>query len=120
MVESKVRLTILVQGAGMVSEQECSKDSEEVVKPAKKQKAKVQAIQLRPSKTAKQVISICKEAYEYMTSKEGRPTLPSVRGKYSNSTWCTKMGKKARLEAHLSLISQSLGGISFSYEILED
>ena len=62
---------------------------------------------------AKQKITLCADAYEYMTS--------SVCPKWYHSLkdW-RKMSEIQRLETHLARISNSLNGKSFTYQIIED
>lgn len=67
----------------------------------------------RKSKPASQSINICKEAYDYMTSKDGCP--PSIK----QFVW-TKMKPIQRLEAHLDLICKHLRGISYTYKVFDD
>lgn len=72
----------------------------------------VLTIYIRKCKPATQSINLCKDTYDYMTSKE----CPE---------WCkvgvwNQMGKKAKLEAHLKKIAEHLGGKLESYQIFED
>ena len=131
MIESKIRLTLVVPGATMLSSQECEKNPKEnykeqnvVVKYTKGKgkhtttKTKVYKIHLRSHKPATQSISICKEAYDYMLST---PT----EAKYNRATkggkriWDT-MTIKDRLKMHFDTIANDLNAISYSYEILDD
>lgn len=66
----------------------------------------------RKTKPAMQSINICKEAYDYMTSKEC-PTWSKI------GTW-NQMKPKQRLESHLQRIAEHLGGIVISYKVFED
>ena len=126
MIESKIRLTLVVPGATMLSSQECEKNPKEnykeqnvVVKYTKGKgkhtttKTKVYKIHLRSHKPATQSISICKEAYDYMTSND----CPSWVHKAKE--W-KKMNTNQRLENHLNRLCQHHNGVSFTYEILED
>ena len=62
--------------------------------------------------TAIQHININKDAYNTFISD----TFPA---KCSRRDW-ERLNKKKRIEAHLQLITNSLHGIGFSYELLED
>lgn len=79
----------------------------------KKGNAEVLNVRTREFRTATQTISICKEAYEYMTSKDSCP--PSIK----QFVW-TKMKPVQRLEAHLDLICKHLRGISYTYKVFDD
>lgn len=59
-----------------------------------------------------QRIKLTKDAYDYFISDEA----PSFIKKFN---WIT-LKEKQRLEIHLNVISESLGGKSFTYEILND
>lgn len=72
----------------------------------------VLTIYTRKCKPATQSINLCKDTYDYMTSKEC-PEWCKV------SVW-NQMGKKAKLEAHLKKIAEHLGGKLESYQIFED
>lgn len=62
---------------------------------------------------AKRHINMTKEAYDYMTSEEGRPIG------YIGKPW-RKMSRKERLDYHLDTLAKQFGAYSFSYVILED
>ena len=64
------------------------------------------------SKECKQKIKITKDAYDYFISDEA----PSFIKK---STWLL-LKENQRIEIHLNLISESLGGKSYVYQILND
>lgn len=126
MSEIKVRLSMVVPGAVMLSTQDCvkmsKKDAYEQSKvtlkyPVKKGKKTVMKqetlhIQTRKSRTARQNISISKEAYDYMTSKSEAPARMT-------KIWA-KMSTVKRLEYHLGLIAENFNAFSYSYEILDD
>ena len=59
-----------------------------------------------------QKIKLTKDAYDYFISDEA----PSFIKKF---TWIA-LKEKQRLGIHLNVISESLGGKSFTYEILDD
>lgn len=65
----------------------------------------------KEAKSASQHINITKEAYESMI----KTCTPYI--KYGD--W-QRMGKKARLEAHFKDLTDTLGGKSFTYEVLDD
>lgn len=66
----------------------------------------------RKTKPATQSINICKEAYDYMTSKEC-PAWSKI------GTW-SQMKPEQRLESHLQRIAEHLGGTVISYKVFED
>ena len=126
MSEIKVRLSMSVPGAQMLSSQDCEKMSEKEaydhstmtlkyrVKKGKKsvKEREILHINTRKSKPAKQVVNISKEAYKYMVDGTEVPSSKVVK------TW-SNMSAKQRLEYHLSLIAESFGALSFSYNIFE-
>lgn len=69
-------------------------------------------VHTRKSRPAAQSLNLCKEAYEYMTSKD----CPS----WSKPKVWNVMNKKERLEAHLQRITEGLGGVSYTYQVFED
>ena len=127
MSEIKVRLSMTVPGAGMLSSQECEKNPKESYNVTKllvqngkgKNSTELIKVATRKSKTVKQSISITKEAYNYMVSNEFESNSPSLLRKYPKHVWL-KMTPKQRLEAHLSIIAESFNAISFTYEVLDD
>ena len=62
---------------------------------------------------AKQKITLCREAYDYMTS-----SLCPIWFKNHNQ-W-KKLDEKARLELHLARTSRHFGGKSFTYQLIDD
>lgn len=127
MSEIKVRLSMTVPGAGMLSSQECEKNPKESYNVTKlrvqngrgKNSTELITVATRKNKTAKQSISITKEAYDYMVSNEFESKCSSLLHKYPKHVWL-KMTPKQRLEAHLSIIAESFNAIGFTYEILDD
>ena len=127
MLEIKVRLSMSVPGAQMLSSQDCEKMSKKdaydystLVVSCKEKKGKKPVIKketlhinTRKSKPAKQCVSISKEAYDYMTDVMAIPSSKLVR------TWAN-MSKAKRLEYHLSLIAESFNALSYTYEIFDD
>lgn len=127
MSEIKVRLSMTVPGAGMLSSQECEKNPKESYNVTKllvqngrgKNSTELITVATRKNKTAKQSISITKEAYDYMVSNEFNSNCYSLLFKYPKHVWL-KMTPKQRLEAHLSIIAESFNAIGFTYEVLDD
>ena len=127
MSEIKVRLSMSVPGAQMLSSQDCEKMSKKdaydystLVVSCKEKKGKKSVIKketlhinTRKSKPAKQCVSISKEAYDYMTHAKEIPSSKLVR------TWAN-MSNAKRLEYHLSLIAESFNALSYTYEIFDD
>lgn len=127
MSEIKVRLSMEVPGATMLSSQDCEKMSkkeayehsivtvEYKVKKGKKLKTVKETLHIntRKSRHAKHNISITKEAYASMISKTEIP-VPKL-----NKVW-SQMSNKKRLEYHLNLIAENFNAYSYSYEILDD
>lgn len=125
MSEIKISLSLQVQGAGLLSSQECDKNPKESYDEHKipvtftKGKGKFQKVvkQILSVKTRKQRlitqnISISKEAYDYMLETP-------VNTKMSLEKWKT-LPIKERLKAHLDLIAHDLKAVSYTYEILDD
>ena len=128
MYEIKVNLTIELPGRTMLSKQECLKQlkNNEIVEDFDKMeefslriydpetnKNLIIKPRIRKCKPAIQSLNICKEAYEYMISEGSTPSSIKV------NIWLL-MSQQSRLEYHLREISESLGGISFTYQIIED
>lgn len=127
MNEIKVRLSMVVPGATMLSSLDCEKMSKKEayeqstvtvdskVKKGKKFKTEKEVLHIntRKSRPAKHNILINKDAYKYMTSKSDipSPTLTKIWGNLS---------AKKRLEYHLGLIAEYFRAYSYSYEILDD
>lgn len=117
MTETKVRLSIVIPGRTLLSEQECSKNPKEnytyskmSVNKDEKGKSKITIhIAERKCKTAKQNIQLSKEAYDYMIGT-GSAT---VKGWKSFS-------KNQKVNYHCSKIAEALGGISYHFEILDE
>lgn len=123
----KVRLTMVVPGATMLSTQDCVKMSRKeaydhsslVFKVPKKKGKNVYMstetchIHTRKSRPAKHAISITDEAFKHMTDS-GQIPDPKVKKAWGN------MPVKERLEYHLSNIAEYFNALSFSYEILDD
>lgn len=114
--EIKVNLVVVLQGRTMMSEQECSENSNyesfslEYEETKTKKKVRINT-KLRGSIPATQSINLSKDAYESMIGE--CPYFMKPRD------W-SRMGKKGKLEAHLKRIKESLGGIDYNYTIFED
>lgn len=147
MSETKVRLSLNVQGAQLLSTQECVKNPKEsyntevipvefVTKKGNIHKENV-VIKTRKQRTVKQCMNICREAYNSMVSPENPPTEKlgkhitkkvitgyDPKGKaikhYIKSTVWGEMPEKKRLEWHLKAIAEHMRAISFTYEVFED
>ena len=123
MSEIKVSVSITLQGGVMLTQAEAEQLEKNKVGTGygltrikvknKKGNADVLNVRTRKSRTATQTISMYKEAYEYMTSKDSGPS--SIK----QSVW-VKMKPVQRLEAHLDLVCKSLGGISYTYKVFDD
>lgn len=126
-MECKVNLSITLPGAVLKTAQECAENPKESyqkevirvesAKPDKKKKKLIKTVEyldihVRKCRTASQSINMTKEAYDYMISKEC-PYFAKPKD------WA-RMGKKARLEAHLEETCKALGGISYTYQVFED
>ena len=116
-------VSITLQGGVMLTQAEAEQleknkvgtgyDLTKIKVKGKKGNADIINMRTRKSRTATQTISMCKEAYEYMTSKDSCP--PSIK----QFVW-TKMKPVQRLEAHLDLICKHLRGISYTYKVFDD
>lgn len=144
MNEIKVSLTIVLSGSMMFSKEECLKTTQKVIEKKTKtgrtykktievqvedwdktdkhtmkvtgpdtSDSEIITFHTRKSKPASQSVNICKEAYEYMTSKDGCP--PNVKP----FIW-VKLKPMQRLEAHLKLVCEQLGGSSYTYKVFDD
>ena len=127
MSEIKVRLSMEVPGATMLSSQDCEKMSKKDAydystltisykeKKGKKSVIKKETLHIntRKSKPAKLCVFISKEAYDYMTDAKEIPSSKLVR------TWAN-MSKAKRLEYHLNLMAESFNALSYTYEIFDD
>ena len=123
MSEIKVSVSITLQGGVMLTQAEAEQLEKNKVGTGygltrikvkdKKGNTDVLSVRTRKSRTATQTISMYKEAYEYMTSKDSCPS--SIK----QFIW-VKMKPVQRLEAHLDLVCKSLGGISYTYKVFDD
>lgn len=124
MIEPKISLSLLVQGATMLSSQECEKNPKEsynehiVTLEFPKGKGKQQRtikktfkVQTRKSKLITQNINLCEDAYYYMINNA---TDPKLIKKWPH------MSIDSRLKAHFDLIAHDLRAVSYDYKVLDD
>lgn len=125
MNEIKVSLSIVLQGSIMYSQEQAKALEKEKVgtgydtfnvrveglKDGKKD-AETITIKTRKSKPASQSLNLSMDAYDYMTGKEA-PYFVKAKD------W-ERLTKKQRLEAHLKRICEELGGVSFTYAVLDN
>lgn len=125
MNEIKVSLSIVLQGSIMYSQEQAKALEEEKVgtgydtfnmrveglKDGKKD-AKTITVETRKCKPANQSLNLSVDAYNYMIGKEA-PYFVKARD------W-ERLTKKQRLEAHLKRICEELGGVSFTYAVLDN
>ena len=123
--EIKVSLSVTLQGSVMLSQEQAKALEEEKVgtgydafsmrveglKNGKKD-AETITVKTRKCKPAGQSLNLSMDAYEYMIGKEA-PYFVKPRD------W-ERLTKKQRLEAHLRRIVEGLGGVSFTYAILDN
>lgn len=121
MSDIKVRLSLSIPGAQMISREEALQypvDSyethrfsvESTDKKGHKKKETI-VVKTRKPRMVKQSIQITKEAYDYML--ETPPSSERIRG------WNTYR-KNQRLNSHFRAIAESLGATDFHFEILDD
>lgn len=125
MNEIKVSLSIVLQGSIMYSQEQAKALEKEKVgtgydtfnmrveslKDGKKD-AETITVKTRKCKPAGQSLNLSMDAYDYMTGKEA-PYFVKAKD------W-EKLTKKQRLEAHLKRIVEELGGVSFTYAVLDN
>ena len=123
--EIKVSLSVTLQGSVMLSQEQAKaleKEKEgtgydtfnmrvEGLKDGKKD-AETITIKTRKYKPAGQSLNLSMDAYDYMTGKEA-PYFVKAKD------W-ERLTKKQRLEAHLKRIVEELGGVSFTYAVLDN
>lgn len=120
--EIKVNLSITLPGRVMVSEQVAQNKPENYesfsmivtdVNNKKKKDSERITVKVRKCVPALQSINLSVDAYESMTSKMEVPSWSKI------GTW-NAMSEKQRLEAHLKRITEALGGLSFTYKVLDN
>lgn len=123
--EIKVSLSVTLQGSVILSQEQAKALEKEKVgtgydtfnmgveslKDGKKD-AETITVKTRKCKPASQSLNLSMDAYDYMTGKEA-PYFVKARD------W-EKLTKKQRLEAHLKRIVGELGGVSFTYAVLDN
>ena len=124
--EIKVSLSVTLQGSVMLSQEQAKALEEEKVGTGYdtfsmrvegkngdgKKDAKTITVKTRKCKPAGQSLNLSMDAYEYMIGKEA-PYFVKPRD------W-ERFTKKQRLEAHLKRVVEGLGGVSFTYTILDN
>lgn len=123
MSEIKISVSITLPGGVMFTQAEAKQlekekagtgfDITKLKVEDKKGNKDVLSIKTRKYKSCSQSINMSKEAYDYMTSRDGCP--PNVK----SFIWA-KMNKKSRLEAHLDLVCKALKGTSYTYKVFDD
>lgn len=126
MNEIKVSLSIVLQGSTMYSQEQAKALEKEKVgtgydtfsmrvegkKSDGKKDVQTITVKTRKSKPASQSLNLSMDAYNYMVSNEA-PYFVKPRD------W-ERLTKKQRLEAHLKRIVEELGGVSFTYAVLDN
>lgn len=147
MMEVKVRLSMSVLGAQMLSSQECDKNPKDkynvdtasvefVTKKGKLHKENI-VIRTRKCRLVRQSLNISKEAYDYMTAADQPPTERLSKKVYltrtidkgkngkpkkvtTESTVWAQMSPMKRLNWHMARIAESLGAVDYQFEVLDD
>lgn len=119
--EIKVSLSVTLQGSVMLSQEQAKALEEEKVgtgydtlsmRVEGKKGIQTITVKTRKYKPAGQSLNLSMDAYEYMIGKEA-PSFVKPRD------W-EKLTKEQRLEAHLKRICEELGGVSFTYAVLDN
>lgn len=124
--EIKVSLSVTLQGSVMPSQEQAKaleKEKEgtgydtfnmrvEGKKSDGKKDVQTITVKTRKNKPASQSLNLSMDAYNYMVSNEA-PYFVKARD------W-ERLTKKQRLEAHLKRIVEELGGVSFTYAVLDN
>lgn len=124
--EIKVSLSVTLQGSVMLSQEQAKaleKEKEgtgydtfnmrvEDKKSDGKKDVQTITVKTRKNKPASQSLNLSMDAYNYMVSNEA-PYFVKPRD------W-ERLTKKQRLEAHLKRIVKELGGVSFTYAVLDN
>ena len=124
--EIKVSLSVTLQGSVMLSQEQAKALEKEKVgtgydtfnmrvedkKSDGKKDVQTITVKTRKSKPASQSLNLSMDAYNYMVSNEA-PYFVKPRD------W-ERLTKKQRLEAHLKRIVEELGGVSFTYAVLDN
>ena len=123
----KLSLKIVLPGRTLLSEQECSKNPEEsfnshsMVVGDNKHNKEVIHFQTRKSRPVTQCLNISEDSYNYMTAKslDAREDAQNCPEWSRPKDWFN-LNQTQRLEAHLDRISKTVGGVSFTYNVLDD
>lgn len=124
--EIKVSLSVTLQGSVMLSQEQAKaleKEKEgtgydtfsmrvEGKKSDGEKDVQTITVKTRKCKPAGQSLNLSMDAYNYMVSSEA-PYFVKPRD------W-ERLTKKQRLEAHLKRIVEELGGVSFTYAVLDN
>lgn len=124
--EIKVSLSVTLQGSVMPSQEQAKaleKEKEgtgydtfnmrvEGKKSDGKKDVQTITVKTRKNKPASQSLNLSMDAYNYMVPNEA-PYFVKARD------W-ERLTKKQRLEAHLKRIVEELGGVSFTYAVLDN
>ena len=124
--EIKVSLSVTLQGSVMLSQEQAKaleKEKEgtgydtlnmreEGKKSDGEKDVQTITVKTRKNKPASQSLNLSMDAYNYMVSNEA-PYFVKPRD------W-ERLTKKQRLEAHLKRIVEELGGVSFTYAVLDN
>lgn len=148
MTDTKLRLSLSVRGAQLLSPQECGKNSKasydvQVIpvefrtKKGNIQKENV-VVKTRKQRLVKQSINLSRDAYNYMIDPQTPPNeglnkkviVKKVIGKNPNgkpikaskesTVWAEHYTEEQRLKWHLDRLADSLGAVKYTYEIFED
>ena len=123
MNDVKLRLSLYVPGAQMLSSQACEENATEnydkmkievktSISGKKKSKTEVITVSTRKSRLIRQNINLTSDAYQYMISKE----VPY----FSTHKQWGNMSRKERLKSHLDRIAENFNAKNYSFEILDD
>lgn len=119
--EIKVSLSVTLQGSVMLSQEQAKaleKEKEGTgydtfnIRVEGKKDVQTITVKTRKSKPTSQSLNLSMDAYNYMVSSEA-PYFVKPRD------W-ERLTKKQRLEAHLKRIVEKLGGVSFTYAVLNN
>lgn len=148
MTEVKVRLSMSVPGAQMLSSQECDKNPKKSynvetipvefrTRKGKPQRENIE-VKTRRSRLARQSLNISKEAYNYMIAADQPPTESLAKKLYIYKTvskgkngkpkkvkvettvWAHQFNPTKRLDWHMARIAASLGAVDYQFEVLDD
>lgn len=138
MNDVKLRLSLCVPGAQMLTQGDCEKNPKEsyntskvtveyTVGKGKKTKVKRETltIKTRKSKVVKQNINITTESFYHMVSGSEPPTPKYAKpvGTREDGTpislWST-MEPEDRLKVHLDLIAEHFNAVGYTYKVLDD